>query len=536
VSNRVVAARAVNDVTLGDILREHRRSLPAHIAVVDGDVRLTYPQLDDRVNRLANAFLHAGVVNGDRVLWLGQNSFVILECLLAAAKLGAIFCPVNWRQSASELQFVIEDLDPRMIIWQDAEIGTTVREARALVSSSAQWVRQDGKVGDPDGYEQMAGSRSAEDPDSQVDPGEPVVILYTAAFDGRPNGAMLSHTTLLRQNTNLAMVQQLNSDYVYLNCGPLFHIGTLSQMLAAFHMGGRNVFTPRVDAVELCRLIDAEGCNNAFIMAPTVEQIAEVNKDGKYNLRTLQVYAGRAGQWRGMVREGTTPWHRWPAGYGQTEVAGIATYCAFAGDGARGPFGRPAPQVQVRIIDHEGDDVPLGEVGEIACRGVAMNGYWNRPELNAARQVGGWHRTNDLGRREVDGTISFVGPRTQMIKSAAENIYPAEVEGCIKTHPSVSDAAVIGVPDPTWVQNVKAIVVLRDGLVATAEEIIEHCRAHIASYKKPKLVEFVDEIPKKGFLPDYDELDARFGGGGYPGGASATSAVSSSPDTESSAL
>jgi long-chain acyl-CoA synthetase len=146
-----------------------------------------------------------------------------------------------------------------------------------------------------------------------------------------------------------------------------------------------------------------------------------------------------------------------------------------------------------------------------------MNGYLNRAEVNAARQRGGWHHTNDLGRREEDGSITFIGPKGRIVKSAAENVYPAEVESCLKQHPAVADAAIIGVPDPKWTQNVKAIIVLKPGQTATAEELIEHCRARIASYKKPKSVEFVAALPRKGFAVDYEALDAQFGGGGYPG-------------------
>jgi long-chain acyl-CoA synthetase len=147
-----------------------------------------------------------------------------------------------------------------------------------------------------------------------------------------------------------------------------------------------------------------------------------------------------------------------------------------------------------------------------------MNEYWNRPEENALRARNGWHHTNDLGRREADGTITFVGPKGRMIKSAAENIYPVEVERCLATHPAVADVAIIGVPDEKWVQSVKAIVVLAEGATATGEELIEHCRERIASYKKPRTVEFVDALPRNGFLVDYDALDERFGGGNYPGG------------------
>ncbi len=188
------------------------------------------------------------------------------------------------------------------------------------------------------------------------------------------------------------------------------------------------------------------------------------------------------------------------------------------GVGAAGLHGRPSPLVDLRVVDPDDNDVPVGETGEIAVRGLTvMCGYWNRPELNAVRTRNGWHHTNDLGRYEPDGSFTFVGPKTRMLKSAAENIYPVEVENCIKTHPAVADCAVIGVPDEKWVQSVLAVVVT-DGTDVSAGEIVEHCRARMASYKKPRIVEFVDAIPRAGFAVDYDALDERFGGGGYPGG------------------
>jgi acyl-CoA synthetase (AMP-forming)/AMP-acid ligase II len=339
--------------------------------------------------------------------------------------------------------------------------------------------------------------------------------MYTAAFTGTPNGALLSHRALVIQGSYMALIQGVGADYVYLNCGPLFHVATFMTTLATFLSGGTNVFTPRVDAEELCRLIDGEGCTGGFIMGPTMDQIIELNADGRYNLKTLRGFAGRR-QWTAMITVDESPWGRKPAGYGQTEVMGMATLNAL--EPSIGSSGRPAPFVRLAMLSPEGDELPAGETGEIGVRGpTVMNGYFNRPELNAVRQAGGWHHTNDLGRIEADGSLTFVGPKTRLIKSAAENIYPTEVEGCLRNHPAVADAAVIGVPDPQWGQNVTAIVVLAEGSSATADDIIGHCRERIASYKKPKTVEFVDALPRQGFAVDYDALDERFGGGGYPG-------------------
>jgi long-chain acyl-CoA synthetase len=339
--------------------------------------------------------------------------------------------------------------------------------------------------------------------------------MYTAAFTGSPNGALLSHRALVLQGSYMAQLMGVGSDYVYLDCGPLFHVATFMATLATYVAGGTNVFTPRVDAEELCRLIASEHCTGAFLMPPTMDQIVDLNADGHFDLKSLRAFAGKPA-WSAMITVDDSPWGRRPAGYGQTEVMGMATFNAL--QPSEGSHGRPPPFVRIGVIDPEGTLLAPGETGEIVVRGpTVMNGYFNRPELNAERQAGGWHHTNDLGRLEPDGSLTFIGPKTRLVKSAAENIYPTEVEGCLRTHAAVADAAVIGVPDPTWGQNVKAVVVLRDGESATAEDIIEHCRTRIASYKKPKSVEFVDALPRQGFAVDYEALDERFGGGGYPG-------------------
>ena len=510
-------------LTLADVLAEHRRSYPEQTAVVCRGDRYTYPELDARVSRLANAFRAAGVEPGDRVLWLGQNCHRLLECLLAGARSGAILCAANWRQAAQELAFVIGDVQPSVVVWQEDEIGPAVRDARQIAAAggaagaplpTATWIQYDTTA--PDGYEAVVASASADEPVVEVDPAWPVLQLYTAAFSGRPNGALLSHTAVIVQALMMARLQEIDWDYVYLNSGPLFHVATLMTTMATFQLAGTNVFVPRVDPEELCRLIEAERCTGAFLVGPTLDQVVEVNRDGRYDLKSLRSFPGRP-EWNEMITVDTSPWARRPAGYGQTEVMGMLTFNAVGGP-ALGSAGRPSPVSRVRIVDPDGNEVPPGDVGEIVARGpTVMTGYHDRPEVNAERQSGGWHHTNDLGRREPDGSISFVGPQTRLIKSAAENIYPAEVEACIARHPAVAEAAVIGVPDPTWTQSLKAVVVLRNGAAATAEDVIEHCRANIASYKKPRSVEFVDRLPRQGFAVDYDALDARFGGGGYPG-------------------
>jgi long-chain acyl-CoA synthetase len=207
-------------------------------------------------------------------------------------------------------------------------------------------------------------------------------------------------------------------------------------------------------------------------------------------------------------------------GYGQTEVTGMPIVGGYGGKGT-GNAGRPTPLTSVRILDPNGRECPVGEAGEICLRGDTVHlGYWNRPEINEQRFRFGWWHTTDLGRREADGTLSFLGTMTRMLKSGAENIFPAEVENCLEAHPAVKEAAVIGVPNERFLQDVKAVVVLNGTAAATADELIEHCKRNIASYKKPKTIEFLDALPRTAVgMKDYAALDEKFGGGGYPGGA-----------------
>jgi long-chain acyl-CoA synthetase len=505
--------------TLVTIARSHARHRPGALALVDGAVRLTWADLDERVGRLTVALAGCGLGAGDRLLWLGQNSFRILELLLACGRLGAMCCPANWRQTPAELDRLVADLAPSIVVWQQEEVGDSVR---GVDRGGARWICHDaGGDGAPGSeYEALlaAAGGGARDADAPTDPEAAVLLVYTAAFGGQPSAAMLSHRALVAQALVMGDLMAYDASTAFLNSGPMFHLGTLMSTFAAFVAGGTNAFLRRVDAHELCALIDRDRLTHAFILGPTVDQVVEANADGRYDLSSLRIMGGPA-PYRAMTTPDPSRWAAHPGGYGQTETTGMVTFNAL-GVGGIGTHGRPSPVVDVRIVDPDDRDVAPGETGEIVVRGATvMNGYWNRPETNAARQRGGWHHTNDLGRREVDGTISFVGPKTRMIKSAAENIYPAEVEQCLREHPAIVEAAVIGVPDPTWVQSVKAIVVVRpDAGGVDAEDVIEHCRARIASYKKPRAVEFVDALPRQGLAVDYDALDARFGGGGYPGG------------------
>jgi acyl-CoA synthetase (AMP-forming)/AMP-acid ligase II len=508
-------------ITLGDIARERRRSTPDARAVVCGDARLTYSDLDDRASRLANGLGRLGVGPGDLVMWLGQNCHRVLEGIVAAAKLGATFCPVNWRWARPELIHALGEAAPKAVLWQEFPGCEEVLPLRHDAGSAVPWLwcgdaPADHHGGLDDSYESLVARSGAADAESLVSPSTPAIMIYTAAWDGQQNGARLSHMGIICQNVVTALSEDIDAECIYLNAGPLFHMATLWHTLTVFHMGGTNVFIPTADPRLICESITRERCTRSFIVEPTISRIIELNQSGSYDLTSLEVPSNAKPEWLAMTRAGRGDWARSGIVYGQTEVSGQLLLAMRPAQG--GGHGRPLPMSVVRILDEDGTEVPIGAIGEIAVRGPSvMTGYRDRDALNAYRYRGGWYRTGDLGVRETDGSLSFVGPKGRLIKSAAENIYPVEVEAVISAHPAVAEVAVIGVPDPAWKQSVKAIIVLKQGAELAPEEVIEYCRRSLSSYKKPRFVEFAASLPRAGTRVDYGALDREYGGGGYPG-------------------
>ena len=267
-------------ITVGDIITEHRRSYPGRLALADGEYHLTWAELDERVNRLANALRATGVGPGMRILWLGQNSFRVYELLGAAAKIGAMVCPGYWRWAPPEMAFAIEDFSPKVVIWQEEEIGSTVRAARAAspAGESALWLRHDG--GSDHGYEEFLASGDPADPGLDVDPDSALLVIYTAAISGRPGGSMLSHTNLIAMGMSVAWLGDIDDTTVFLNSGPMFHIGNFQFYgIPVLIQGGTNVVTRRVIASEVLDILAEQQCTRAYLMPATVTQVVELMRE-----------------------------------------------------------------------------------------------------------------------------------------------------------------------------------------------------------------------------------------------------------------
>ena len=485
---------------LGDVLRERGRSYPASYAVVCGTARLRYPELDSRVDGLACGLASLGVQAGDRVLWLGLNCHRLFETMLAAARLGAVSCPANWRLREHELRTLLADLAPAAVICQPDALDTDVVAACRAATAGAAWIWAPTAPADPPSgtqYEdllQLTGSV----PQPPVDDREPALAIYTAAFGGQPKAALLTHSGIIAHSLSLALAQQLTSEAVYLNCGPMFHMGTLMSTFATLLVGGKNVFIPRLDPQAVVAAIAAERCTRGFFPAPVLGSIADAARAAGLHLDSLLVDASQH-ELRGLGTEDMTPWGRRPGGYGQTEVTAILTASAFAEPGQAGGYGRAIPVAEVAIIDDTGRELPQGQPGEIAARGptIAAGYLGHQPEFDE-RLAGRWYRTNDLGRREPDGTVMFLGPIGRLIKSGGENVYPAEIEQCVRGLTEIADVHVLGMPDERWGERVVAVIVPAEGYAeeAAAGAADGRWRATLASYKRPREIRATTAITR----------------------------------------
>ena len=511
----------VRGLTLDALVRQHARSRPDALAAAGEHTTAGWSQLAERVEQVSGALAAAGVGPGDRVVWLGQGSDRVLELLLGCARRRAILCPGNWRLAPPEVAFLVDDLEPVLVFTQRREVGDRIHAGVAAARHRPRVLVHDDDTGARlDAYEDWVAGAGRGGDEERPEPDDPVVAFATAAVDGRPAAACLSHRALIAQALLMGPWMGVGPEHRFLAAGPLFHVGVWMEAWATFVAGGATVFARRNDGAALCRLIERHRCTGGYLFGPMVEGIVEANADGRFDLSSLR---GRRGHpvFDAWVGEDPSPWGRRPGGYGQTELTGMATFNLLAAPGEQGSHGRPSPLLEVRVVDPEGGEAPVGDTGEIVARGLTVTeGYWRRPERNAARTAGGWWHTGDLGRYERDGTFSFVGPRTRMLKTGAENVYPAEVEAVLRAHPAVADAVVFGVPDDRFVQRVVALVEPRAGTEPpSVAELLGHCRERLAGYKCPREVTVVSGLPRAADgRVDRDEVDRRHGGGGYPGG------------------
>ncbi len=500
---------SANDVSrartqaLGDLLRRSAARDAGKLALVNGDVRLTFAGLDEAVDRTAGALAARGLGHGDRLALLCHNDWRFVVVSQATARLGAILVPINFMLSAGEVAFVLEHSGAVGIVVEDALAPVAVD---AMQRAGLHEPRVRGWVGQapPDGWEDVVGWTRFDGavPEVAVADDDPLRLMYTSGTESRPKGAMLTSRSLVAQYCTCAIDGSMSADDIEVHSLPLYHCAQLDCFLGPdLMLGATSVILPAPDPAAILAAVEAERATKLF--APPTVWIGLLRHPGfdDADLSSLRKgYYGASPMPVEVLRElrerlpGVDLWNF----YGQTEMAPLATILRPDEQEARaGSAGRPGLFVQTRVVDDDGVEVAAGQIGEIVHRSPhATLGYWEDPDKTAEAFRDGWFHSGDLGVMDADGYLSVVDRKKDMIKTGGENVASREVEEALYAHPDVAEVAVFGLPDPRWIEAVTAVVVLRAGSTADGEALIAFCRGRLAGFKTPKRVEILDALPK----------------------------------------
>ncbi len=493
--------------TLADLPRNGAALHGTRTAVVFEDTRLTYAELNRRVNQAAHALVDLGLQPGERLAVLSDNSARYLETYLAAAKVGASVTPLNTRLSDSELGYIVTDSEAVAIVAGD---GYEARAARLLAAVPAVrvGVSLDNDLEGFTGYEEALAQAPEHEPDRGCGPSEDelAVLMYTGGTTGAPKGVMLSHRNVMTAAIATAITVELTKDDSTCFVLPIFHVAwwpIISLLLA----GGKVVINRRPGLDEILRLIQDEQCTHMNLVPTIYGWLMDLAPVDSYDLSSLRslTYAGSPFAVEMLKRAITVFGPIFAQGYGATETAGGPITMLEAADhhldGVESSLlasaGKATICSEIKIVDDNDETVGPGVVGEVCARGQhIMMGYWKNSELTAKALRGGWYHTGDLGYLDERGYLFLTARKSDMIISGGENVYPNEVENAVYTHPAVRECSVIAAPDERWGEIVHAVVVRRVGVRIGPDEIIAHCRQTLAGYKCPKKVTFLDSLPK----------------------------------------
>ncbi|MEW6441809.1 MAG: long-chain-fatty-acid--CoA ligase [bacterium] len=494
---------------LGAKIRENAQAFPGKAAVVFQDKVTTYHELNERAARCANALVSLGLGRKDRVAVLLRNRPAFLEVLYGLVKAGMTLVPVNWRLASEEMRYIIDNSESSaMVVSRDfLDKFRAIRNDLTRIPAGRTVCLDERAPAGMHAYEDLLAGASAAEPGMRNDPKDPFFIGYTSGTTGLPKGAVNPHGDWDLKSAGLSAIFRVKETDVQLLAMPLFHANALSSSTIGHYAGQTVVLMERFEPEEALRLIDRHKVTFSSMVPTMFNRIrnlpAEVFR--KYDVSSLTCLV----QSSAPIPFATKRWiiasfpnvglHEF---YGGTEV-GVATYLPPEEQLSKpGSVGKALPAVEIKLVDEGGREVPEGETGQIVMRPMAgvpirmATEYYKDAEGSRRSFRDGWFYTGDLAYRDREGYYYLVDRKFDMIISGGENIYPAEIEAVLHKHPGVLEAAVFGVPDEDWGESVKAMVVRKSGEMLTADEITRYCREHLAGYKVPRSVHFMEELPK----------------------------------------
>ena len=495
--------------TLGDVYRlqaEHRPDKTA-LTTLDG-CSVTFGEINRRVNRLNHVAVGFGLRPGNRVAVLSRNRPEVVEAF-GLTKSGLVVVPLNWRLTPAETLRILHHCTPALVLADDQGCAA-LEPLREQWPAGMRLLSLDDSTPSRQSVAELIQDAPSDEPPASSQPADAACIVYTSGTTGHPKGATLTHAGLLA-NARTAATEMLglsDSDRV-MSVMPLFHVGGMwYHLFPSFAVGCSALILAEFDAGVVLRQLEARRITNVHLVPTMISTLLDDRDCATADLSHLRMLFYAASSMpaellsRAMQR---LPVCDFAQSYGSTEAGVVCLLSprdhrrAREANGAHllTSCGRPFRQRDVRLVDDSGRSVSAGAVGEVEVRSPGrMRSYWNDPTSTSKAMDGGWLRTGDLARRDDDGYFYIVDRRNDMIVSGGENVYPSEVEAALCSDPDVQEASVFGLPDPKWVQKVAAAVVLRPGAVADEQTVIAWLRERLAGYKCPKVVFFVDTLPK----------------------------------------
>lgn len=509
VKKKAVKKKSVPRLKVGDvgsIVRDNAKKQPNAVSLVLGDREQTWAQLLSRSSQVAQGLRRAGVKSQDRVAFLDKNGIEHFEVFYGCALLNAVSVDVNWRLAAPEVAFIVNDSQAEVLIVGQEFVA--ILDAIVNDLPNVKTVIVIGGHPSHNDYERWVSAQSAVDPKVATKSSDIAFQLYSSGTTGRPKGVMLTNDNFFALLPAARDVWGMSAKTINLVAMPLFHIGGGGWATAGQFTGAKSIIVRDINPAEILTLIEKHRITHGFMVPVLLQFALAMPNIGTTDFSSLELIAYGASPISEAVLEGAIKAFKCPfmQVYGLTETTGVVTVLgpedhdlSSANKGRLRSCGKPFTGIELRIVDSEtSKDVPVGDVGEIWIRSrQIMKGYWNMPEETAKSIVkGGWFRSGDAGYFDKDGYVYIFDRVKDMIVSGGENVYPAEIENALMAHPAIADVAVIGVPDDKWGEVPMALVVRKPDTQVTEQEIISFAREHLAGFKTPKSVGWVDALPR----------------------------------------
>jgi long-chain acyl-CoA synthetase len=493
--------------TLDEYIRRNGLRFPQKAGLVMGERVFTWAEVDDRVNRVANALLALGLERNERVAIVLHNRIEYPELYYGIGRAGLINVPCSYRLSVPELAEILSAAEPSLLVVAANEVEKAVELRPLLPTLKHVWVLDGAEQGTGDTYEDVLAASSPEPVYSPNGENDTFAIFFTSGTTGLPKGAMVSNLNLEANGFNQFVADGSLREDVNLIASPLYHMGAVFVSVTYVMLGCTQVIIPRFDPEPWLEAVECNKVSVALLIPTMINTLINFPGLKNYDVSSLRrvFYGGGPMPPAVLKRAIETLRCGFTQGYGLTETLEVSFLVAsdHVSDGTESQVrhmasaGREAVGADVRIVDDAGQEMPMGEVGEIIIRSRSnISGYWGNPEETAQAVRGDWFYTGDLGYLDDERYLYVVDRKKDMVVSGGVNIFTKEIESVLYTHPAVLEAAVIATPDDHWGEIVTACVVLRAGLQAGSDEIIEFCSASLAGYKKPRKVYFLDELPK----------------------------------------